>query len=194
MLRARASITGLSGGVGVMTLYAAPAITPEDGTLATLVSHRLRDALTVLVPRLGVGITYTGDSVVQQISPATGTLTNEFGVTPWTVTGSAAYSHLPSASAACVGWATGAVVGGRMLRGRTFVSGLTSFSLATDGSILEETRTLLNTFATSWNDPGTTDCVAGIWKRPKGAVAGSFHGISGWTIPTQLAVLRSRRD
>lgn len=194
MLRAKANITGLEGGSAVMSLYAQTALAGDDAVAAQLASSRLHDALDTFKARLANSVSYVADTVVQKIDPVTGTLLAEYGVDPWTVTGTVSEPQLPGASQACIGWATGVAVNGRMLKGRTFVAGISRFSLAGDGGILAETQTLLNAMAAAWNDPGTTDLVAGVWHRPVAGAGGSFHGISGWTIPTKYAVLRSRRD
>ncbi len=194
MIRARATIHGLEGGLGVMTIYCQGAVGPDNSALAALTSSRLHDAIDTFKARLANSVSYVGDTVAQSLNPATGALQAEYGVDPWTVTGTVSDAQLPGASQACIGWATGVAIGGRMLRGRTFVAGISRFSLAGDGGILTETQTLLNAMATAWNDAGTSDCVAGVWHRPRSGSGGSFHGISGWTIPTKFAVLRSRRD
>ena len=196
MQRARATITGIEGSPGVMTIYTVAVV--ENSFSAQLVTDRMNDALSAIATQISNAVTFTSDAFVDTIDPSTGTLTARNSVTPWTVTGGASSNpQLPGASQGCVVWRTGDVVNGRFVLGRTFIPGFTTGSMAAGGLPTTFAITTMNNFATSWLDAGLTDVQAAVWRRPvsgTGGHAGSAHVIDSGSVYPKWAVLRSRRD
>lgn len=70
-------------------------------------------------------VSWTVEGEVAAISPGTGEIENVFNVAPASRSGSATGQPLPWMSQGLVRWETGAYMGGRRLRGRTFIPGAT---------------------------------------------------------------------
>ena len=109
-----------------------------------------------------------------------------------------------AASGAVVTWRTGGVVAGRRVRGRTFLVPLAASAYGADGTI---TTGLVGTLQTAGaaliSIAGSPD--VGVWARPHKqhvnkagetipARDGSWWAATSVTVPTKVAVLRSRRD
>lgn len=132
-------------------------------------------------------ITWTIDSSYTVIESTTGEIQD---VGTWDgATGVADLSAeaLPWANQAVINWKTGFYTGGRELRGKTYVPALTQ--TANDGGILlAATRTTIEDAANAL----VTNSASAL------AVWGRTHGVEAIvetaTVPTKIAVLRSRRD
>lgn len=124
-----------------------------------------------------------------------GTLTSELtiGTVPGPYVGSG-LSTYSAASGAMILWNTGAINGGKKVRGRTYLVPATTGVLQNDGTILDATVTALttaaNVFATSTPSPAVNSRA-----RPNNPAAGdqTTAMISGQCQQKQV-VLRSRRD
>ena len=137
------------------------------------------------------GAVLTYPSSVDVIDETTGNITSSTPITqqtPTTATGSGAFS---GASGAVVHWITDGFVGGRRVRGRTFLVPLTGGSFDTNGSILTSALTTLQTAASALVT-ATTPAMS-VWRRPTAFTAGSVHTVSSAVVPDLAAVLRSRR-
>lgn len=90
-----------------------------------------------------------------------------------------------------VTWETGSIVGGRRIRGRTFLVPLVSSTFDTDGTLTSANRTLIQNAAN-----GLTNGLAGaglslaVWSPTTSTVSPVVSGV----VPDQATVLRSRRD
>lgn len=194
MQRIRASITFTYGGPpGVITLYTTTA-SGEDSASAALTGDRLRDALTAGHDLFMTNCSFKADSFVDTINPATGELTASDSYGGWTVAGTQSMGALPPQTMICATWITAAFVGGRRVRGRTFLGPLDNSTLQTDGTLASTALTHANALGTSWYDAGLTDTLAVVWHRPVGGAGGSAHEIIGHSVKDKFAVLRSRRD
>lgn len=87
-------------------------------------------------------------------------------------------------------WVTGSVLGGRFVRGRTFIPGL-SVSHLTNGNLSTTAISGCQAAQSSFLGAGTG---FGVWHRPKGGVGGALVPASGGTTWQELAVLRRRRN
>lgn len=86
-------------------------------------------------------------------------------------------------------WGTGAVVGGRFLKGRTFLPGLESNSF-TDGNLSSTVQAGLNSAAIGMAGSGVGFC---IWHRPKTGSGGTTRLVNSGSVWAEAAVLRRRR-
>lgn len=88
-------------------------------------------------------------------------------------------------------WQTGAIVGGRRLRGRTFIVPITSAFYQSNGTITDANVGALQTAADTLWGTGTLN----VWHRPPvGTFAGgALHVVTGATAVDKVTSLRSRR-
>lgn len=195
IFRVRASVTGFTGGPGLMTQYFSPAVAGFNEALAQLSVDRVRDALIAGSNLWGSPITWTIDGTVDELEETTGTLVDSLTVTPRSVSGTSANTGIgPAPAGAVVSWKTADVKAGKRVQGRTFLVPLNDAAFQSDGTLSTATLTEAGEFATAMGDAGATDLVHVVWSRPRPGVAGSKHGITGYTVPDKAAVLRSRRD
>lgn len=96
---------------------------------------------------------------------------------------------VPDATQGLLQWRTNAIVGGRFLRGRTFVPGLGIGQTAL-GNILPAAATTLNTAATALIASGAD---LKVWHRPVAGSGGLTDSVTSATVWSELAVLRRRR-
>lgn len=194
MQRIRASITGYgSGSPGVITLYTESS-TLENDTTAQLCADRLRDALTAGHDLFVTSTSFTSDTFVDDLDPATGAITGSHSITPWSVNGNQSNGYCPTAAMICVVWNTGAIINRRRVRGRTFLGPLDNSCLQNDGTLSSSAITHANALAAAWHDAGLTTTISSVWHRPVNSLGGSNHEILSGTVKDKFAVLRSRRD
>lgn len=110
-----------------------------------------------------------------------------YATTPQTGVGASAAEIMPFSNQALIRLLTGAFIGGRQLRGRIFVPGLTE-TANSSGSLISTTASTLLAAANALN--AATAPALAVWSRTHAAVA-TVTGVSVWS---QFAVLRSRRD
>lgn len=134
------------------------------------------------------------DSTVEILDSATGQLIDyaddDTELPQLTGGSSGAYS---AASGAVVNWLTNTVVGGRRLRGRTFLVPASPAAYQSDGTLDPTALTALNNGASILSGAGFSSGF-GILSRPAGGGQISFGEVTGHRIPDMAAVLRSRRD
>lgn len=193
MQRARATMTGWSGGPGVMTMYGVTSGT-ENATTAQILTDRLHTASLQISGLFPTGWTMTGDTSVDTIDAATGNITANDAVTSWTRTGASSAGYGPLASGVVMGLITPFFIAGRRLKGRVFVSPLASEFTDTDGTPKSSVGTSINAFGAAWINAGATSTFAVVWHRPRGGAGGEAHVVTSTTYVDKFAVLRSRRD
>jgi hypothetical protein len=116
-----------------------------------------------------------------------GSLTGIDSVTPATGTGTDTAEMLPFASQVSIRWRTGAVIGGRELKGKTYIPGLCTASLD-DGLLDSGAQAAIQTAAD--NLIGDVNSSFVIWSR----VHAQQLLVAAATVDSDFAVLRSRRD
>lgn len=132
-------------------------------------------------------VTITTQPEVELVDTASGQVEGVTTVTPTQTTGQAAGDILPTATQGLIRWRTGAFVGGREVRGRTFLPGMLEANNI-DGKPAGGTVGILNSAALSYvNDP---DAIPVIYSRTHRV----FREITGASMWSQWAQLRSRRD
>lgn len=206
LVKVTAKWTGFAGAPGYSNFYFQPVAfgTPAPATtdaMFTRVDQFCTDILTLLPPVVKLQV--LGD--MELIDPVTGKLENVVSRAAGTTrTGSAAAASYSSASGAVITWRTNAVIAGRRLRGRTFLVPTANIAYGLDGTLQASTITTLGTAAGKIH-AAHADFTANVWARPQkervrkdGTIAPARTGdtapISAATVPSTIAVLRSRRD
>jgi hypothetical protein len=182
LYRVQTVFTGVAGSPYYNTLYfaagfgtATAAVTAAAGFWGTL-DGQMADDITWDIP---------GD--VEVIDDATGNIVNVENTTPQNGSGSLTAALLPPSSQGLIRWRTGTFVGGREIRGKTFVPGLT-VSASTDGQVSTAMITAMENTATALVGSPTAQLV--VWSKKNGQSA-TVVSSSAWS---EFAVLRSRRD
>lgn len=185
-----------------MTEYFSAAVAGNDAAEAQLGVDRVRDALVAGTNMIPSTITWVVQGDVQEIDEATGVAVNAYGVTSRSGAGSLAPGLGPTAVGGVVTWLTSEFVAGKRVKGRTFIVPVRSDSFTTSGDLNSQFTGAAALFGAAMGNAGASDCVHVIWSRPftpkpgqsGTARAGSKHGVTGFTVPTKVSVLRSRRD
>lgn len=183
MYRVRTTFTGVTGTPYLNTLYffasggtAQQAATAAGNFWGTVDNNMVNT------------VSWTTDSEVPTIDPATGEITLLTAVTPVTGVGTLSGAQLPLVTQGLVRWRTGAFAGCREIRGRTFIPGLSELGNNTNGTPESTLVSAVNTAASALiSDASSTFAV---YSRKLGNETAVVSG-SCWT---QWASLRSRRD
>lgn len=182
MLRVKTVFSGMSGAPWLNTLYFDDAtLGAQDCVDAVATFWSAVDGL------MDSEVDWDIDQDVEIVDEASGNVLSIVQTTGGTGSGSLAAEALPIASQALIRWRTGVYVGGREIRGRTFVPGLTE-QANDNGKLAAASQTLIQTAATALiNDP---DCDLAIYSRVN-ANAAPVVSANVWG---EFAVMRSRRD
>lgn len=180
--RVEVTWTGLSGLPGVSVMYFIPG-NPAPASLVTF--------FTAIQSVFPAGLSWTIPTSGDTIDDATGTLTGGWSTSGGgTVAASGAAAHAAGCGA-YVNWSTGSIVGGRRLKGRTFLAPLMNSAYDNAGTIVTGNLTTLQNAATAL---AVGDGLV-VWHRPTSP--GGSDGIAALTIsaqvPDQVTSLRSRR-
>lgn len=173
---------GLTALPGLSVFYAKTAVDPTGdlGTFFNAIKGYFPTALTWTVRNGG-----------DELDDATGTLTGAWtgaGTTGITGTGGAvAYA---AGVGAYVNWATGAVVAGRRVTGRTFLTHMIAGGYDSSGTILAGA---LTAFQNAANALVASNKMV-VWHRPSpGGSNGSQHPYLSAAVPDVVTSVRSRR-
>ena len=173
--------TGI-GGSGVSVFYCnfGSDITVELATFFNAVKANFPAVVTWDIPA-------TGDVIDETNGEITGAW---IGGTAATIVATGAGAYV-GGTGAYVRWQTAGIVGGRRVRGRTFLCPLITTSFDTQGTILAGALTSFQTAATTLAGSGKLR----VWHRPSGpgATDGSQHAVVGATVPDKVTSLRTRR-
>jgi hypothetical protein len=204
IMRVKAVSSGFTGAPGFHQFYFGVAVPPVNAPAAVLACNRVRDAYTAAKALWPATWSITIDAAVDVIDPATGTLTGVLAGATSTVVGTSSAGGFYAAPTGMITrWYTGEVADGHLVRGRTFHVPLANALQNNDGTPDSSIISLSNAFGTAMMNAGATDCVFGLWHRPRKAKvgpppvtarAGSFHGVTVRDTPDKFVVLRSRRD
>lgn len=194
MLRVRTTLNGFTGGPGLMTNYFQ--CTTEDAAAATrcvgYVQALLSGALRIM---LWNSVTWEVQHQVDEITTADGHIVGTHTATGGnTGAGTAGTTAAPIASAALVRWLTSTFVGGRRLRGRSFISPIAHAAVDVSGTLDNTILSGVNGALTPWVSSMTAGDKAVIWHRPVAGAGGYAGDITGGSVQDKLAVLTSRRD
>ena len=201
LIRVKARWSGFSGGPGYSVLHfldfgsdqgGGGPVAQEGAQGAATRARTFFAAISQLYPTI---VRVDIESEVDVIEDTTGELVNSFAVTPGAQVVGTGTGAFAAASGAVVNWRTAGIRNGRRIRGRTFLVPLAPIVNGTDGNMNPSARTSILQAATALADStGTPDLV--VYARPSspGAADGQAALVTGVTVPTILAVLRSRRD
>ena len=194
MLRVRTALTGWPGAPGLMTQYFA-GVAASDAA-ATRAAGYVQD---VVIPTIRSkqpdGLDYQVSNLVDVLDATDGSITDTISVAALSaVTGAGGASMAPPAVAALVHLNTSTFLGGRRVRGRTFVSPLADAAVTTDGVLGGSAQSELEALGASMLAALTAGDTWVVWHRPKGASPGYAAPITSTSVPFKLAVLTSRRD
>lgn len=183
MFRVRVQITGPAGSPWLATHYFLPSagMTPDEAVAAT--GSFWNDCRVYMT----TGATIASEAEVASVDALTGEVTGIDQTTPFSVTGASSADPLPPTVQGVVRWRTGTFVGGREIRGRTFIPGLTE--------------------AYSTNGVPTAGFLSGVQTAAAGLIADANSDLCIWSrahqndplavtasVWNQFGVLRSRRD
>lgn len=139
---------------------------------------------------LNSGVRWTVRTSGRVMNDATGTLTGVWSEpTGHTAVGGSTVDPIPDATQVLLRWETGVVVGGRMLKGRSFVPGLIENGTTggnVDTTVVTGWQTIINNFLAA-------GAGFGVWHRPVQGAGGQFITASSGSVWPELAVLRRRR-
>lgn len=181
--RVRTVWTGVGGSPAYTNLYVAQGtVTPAAAQAA------VGNFIGSLKGEIVSACTATIEGDVATIDTATG---QTVGVTVGTstvipCTGGA--SAAPPANQGLIRWLSNTYVGGRQIRGRTFVPYLRTAAIGTNGQIVGTTQTTFLNAASAYLTSLTGQAVI---FSPKNGIAVQVNTYSVWN---QVAVMRSRRD
>lgn len=172
------------GGAGVATYYCDPADLGGRtalGTFYTAWGAGMPPVFTWNIPA-------SGDTIESTTGTLTGGWTSGSTITG-TATGSSAYA---GGTGTYIRWDTGAVVGGRRLRGRTFMVPMSAATYDGNGNIVDATLASLQTATNTL----VTNSSFVIWHRPStpGGSDGSTHLVTSGTCIDKVTSLRTRRS
>lgn len=188
MYRSRVVWASPVGGPYLSTHFADNAFTP------TVTHQQFVDAIGafwgVIDGSIDSNVTWSVEGSVDEIDAATGNLIASVAVTPPSGVGGLPGDMGPAASQGLVRWITSGIVGGRRVRGRTFIPGL-SEGISTEGRLGPAT---IATFLGAANTL-RTDVPLVVWHRPTPPAAdGSAHRVESAAVWNEFAMLTSRRD
>lgn len=183
LIRLRLEWTG-PGGAGLSTFY----FTEAGGSSGDDAAAAVEDFVNGIRGNVANDWTATLSGVQAVIDDATGTLVGTTGIGGgFTISGDNSNEKSPLATQGLIQWGTGSVVSGRILRGRTFVPGVTD-AVNDEGKPTSGYISALNTAAAALIADASS--VFRVWSRAHGTSAPVTSG-GTWS---QFAVLRSRRD
>jgi hypothetical protein len=183
VLRVRTNFTGPQGSPWVSTIYG-DGISQVEAEAQVLSIGTFWGAVDALMNN---DVDWATEAEVERVNVATGDVEAVFVTTPQTGTGALVTELLPLVAQAVVRWRTGVFVGGREIRGRTFIPGLTE-AANTGGSVTPANAATIQAAAQAMIDDVTWEMV--VWSRTH-AQAPEVATASVWS---QFSYLGSRRD
>lgn len=147
--------------------------------------------LSPLGNRLGNGVRWSIDVSGKELDTRTGQLTGEWSDGPAYDGGGSdgGGQAVANATSALIRWGTNTVSGGRRVRGRTFIPGL-SVSQLTNGELGSAAQTAFNESAQNMLSDGVD---FGIWHRPTQNSGGNLSLVVSGAAWRELATQRRRR-
>lgn len=184
LYRIRVTWTGWPGGPGVSTFYSDPDV--------NLVRNPLKDLLTSAAAYIPSAIKMTILGQGDTIDDVSGGLVGQWTIGPDLVVQGTNVGGASTTSGPQIRWNTSGIHRGRHLRGRTYLIPFSAGQTDGLGTLNPAPATALQ------NAVNTFTAAAGanmrIWGRPVAHAGGSSSPVDSGTVPTKLAVLRSRRD
>lgn len=175
--------TGGGGGTGYTKMRF---IGDLDATGAADAAARMRTFMASITSSIPNVYTLSWTGLAQWFS-STNLLMGEVSYTPPAVLIGTGASNFSAAAGACVTWNTSLYLGGRRVRGRTFLVPLSMGAFQIDGTLAAATVTTLQTAAATLLG-GTPGLVIAT------APGTGYASVTSASIRDKTAILRSRRD
>lgn len=183
MYRVRTVFTGATGSPWVNTLYFdEPAGTAQAAANAAAVFWQAVDSV------MHTSIAWSTEADVVQVNEQTGLATGVISTEQSSGAGATGTDMLPPATQALVRLLTGVFNDGRQVRGRIFIPGLTEAANTSGGNVEGTTALTIRTAAEALIEDTGSELL--VWSRS----AGNSFNVTGVSLWSQFAVLRSRRD
>lgn len=153
----------------------------------------LRTAYLEFADVVTTAASFTIDPVSRNYDESTGTLL-AFNSVTWSaaVPGTGAGTRAADATAALIAWETGSIVGGRPVRGRTFIP-YPSLTVLGAGAIQGAALSLFQGVVDAAL-PSLQSGQFGIWRRPVAGVPGVFSAISSGAARSEYSMQKRRRN
>lgn len=193
--RVRVQLDGFEGGPGLMTFY-----TLDTATFL----ESLHTLLTGLASNMPAPVRMTIVPFGDVIESTTGDLVGAWGGTAQAVVQGVQGGAYSAPTGAIIRWATTTILDGHRVRGRTFIVPLTGAAFASNGQLVVANQNSMDALASQFSIEQNASFV--IWHRPfagraaspgvtaKPAHLGGHALVTGASISSKAAVLRSRRD
>lgn len=163
----------------------------QEGTAAADAREQVYNFLVDMSGGLTNSVLWEVEHDSRLLDNATGTLIGMDTDSPnYNGSGADAGQQVADASQVLVRWATGQVINGRFLKGRTFFPGA-PITLLNNGNL---SPTALGSFGGWVNDFLAAAPTFGVWHRPVSGSGGAFWPVTSGTVWSELAVLRRRRN
>lgn len=173
--------TGVEG-PGLSVMHFQDLLTPSS------VTSRVNAFFAVAGIFLPVGTTVRVPNGGDVIDPTTGELTGTWGSSGATEhEGDTEGAYAGGVGLRCV-WQTGAIRGGRRVRGSTFICPIGAVCYDVDGTLTTATVDAMQTAASNLAGVGMA-----VWSRPRPGLAGAEVQVSSALVPDKVSWLRSRR-
>jgi hypothetical protein len=184
MLRTRLQIAGTVVGASVMTHYWDG---PSDAAHAVDVRQAIGLFGSALQTSMKSGTTLNLEPDAEVVDPTTGQITGLEPMLAYGVTGSDPGDQLPVATQGLIRWRTGVFVGGREIRGRSFIPSPTEGNNTNGKPSSSYITNVGNAAIAILSDPAAGFA---IWSRANGQVA----PVVSHSVWSEWSGLRSRRD
>jgi len=181
IFRTQTILTGVAGSPYYSNMYWDLSVAPADTVTLTA------EFWAIVSEYMVNEISWEVNGVVPTIDTTDGEILGATVHDAETGIGEASGEMLPTSTQALVKWRTGIYTGGREIRGRTFIPGISEPS-NDNGHFHPDNVSALNTALSTWL--GSLSATPVIWSRVNGTAA-SVLAAEVWD---QFAVLRSRRD
>lgn len=182
MYRVRTEFSGLTGAPYLSTMYFEAA-----ASSAAAASERVAAWWNDVNALSYTDLLWNVLPDVDVVESTTGQIVGVDAGTPDSGTGGASGEALPYATQALVRWRTGEYVGGREIRGRTFIPGIAEL-YSVQGQLSGSAETIINDAAQVLLTPTGPNLI--IYSRARL----QFANVTSASVWNQFAVLRSRRD
>lgn len=201
LLRVKARWTGFSGAPGFTVLHFRDFSGPDgagaepDNAQAAAAGERVRAFFQTLNGLLPESVRIAVEPDVDVVEDSTGELIDSLNAGQIATVSGAVPGSFSGPSGAVVNWRTGGIRNGRRIRGRSFIVPLSSSIYSNAGILTAGAQDALQTAANALAaSSGTPDLM--VYARPTsaGATDGQSSVVTSATVPSLIAVLRSRRD
>jgi hypothetical protein len=193
--RVRSIWYGWSGAPGVTVMYFRKRTSSSWGEIAQQIVAQVAAAWAEGSDLFNTNIDIIASGDIDILNDATGELLFSITGNPSTTTGSGGTYAAPPADAVLVRYLTDDVYRGHRVRGGTYLAPVSKLVLSNDGTLTPDGLSAAEAFADSIRTSGSYVQLQ-TWSRPKNAAKddGQAFDVTGKSVSTKLAILRSRRD